>query len=237
MKLRHSALQLALAPVLLRQGKAARARALKLPEATGPREGRIGSGPRLRLLIVGDSSAAGVGVASQDLALAGRLVATLAQDYDVEWRLIAKTGATTAGTLQHLQQAERFVCDIAVTALGVNDITRGTSLASWLAAQRELWHLLQNSYGAHRILVSGFPPVRHFPLLPQPLRWVLGRQAEAYDRKLRSVLATRPECEHVPLNFSTDPTLMAEDGFHPGPQIYARWADNVAARIARDWAY
>ena len=56
-------LKITLGPLLLWQGRAVRARALKLPEAAGPREGREGQGaPALRLLVVGDSSAAGVGV-------------------------------------------------------------------------------------------------------------------------------------------------------------------------------
>ena len=64
-----------LGPVLLWQGARVRATALRLPEAAGE---RLQSGGALRLLIVGDSSAAGVGAAHQDEALAGCLARTLA---------------------------------------------------------------------------------------------------------------------------------------------------------------
>ena len=64
------------APLWLAQGVHVAITTERLPEAAGPRQGRIGAG-RLRLLILGDSSAAGVGVATQDLALAGRLAAAL----------------------------------------------------------------------------------------------------------------------------------------------------------------
>ncbi|EEX09439.1 hypothetical protein SL1157_1477 [Ruegeria lacuscaerulensis ITI-1157] len=53
--------RLPLLPLLAAQALMVRQRALRLPEPSGPREGRQGRGPRLRLLIVGDSSAAGVG--------------------------------------------------------------------------------------------------------------------------------------------------------------------------------
>ena len=55
----------ALGPVLLAQGLRMRRVALRLPEAAGPREGRVGEprGRPLRLLFLGDSSAGGVGVA------------------------------------------------------------------------------------------------------------------------------------------------------------------------------
>ncbi|MEM8598518.1 MAG: SGNH/GDSL hydrolase family protein, partial [Bacteroidota bacterium] len=58
-----------LGPVLLAQGKRVRRVALKLPEPPGDRESTVGNGPPLRLLVVGDSSAAGVGAETQDDAL------------------------------------------------------------------------------------------------------------------------------------------------------------------------
>lgn len=67
--------ELLLGPLLLWQGRRVRATALRLPEAAGP---RTAEGSALRLLIVGDSSAAGVGAAHQDEALAGRLAQALA---------------------------------------------------------------------------------------------------------------------------------------------------------------
>jgi len=50
-----------LSPLLFCQAYRVRAAALRLPDATGPREGAHGRGPTIRHLIVGDSSAAGVG--------------------------------------------------------------------------------------------------------------------------------------------------------------------------------
>ena len=69
------ALKLALAPLLVAQAVRTRKRAPVLPEPAGPRQGCVGQGDgvELRLLIAGDSSAAGVGVAHQDQALAGHL--------------------------------------------------------------------------------------------------------------------------------------------------------------------
>ena len=54
------ALKLMLSPVLVAQAMSIRRRVPVLPEAAGPREGQLGSGGRtVRLLIAGDSSAAG----------------------------------------------------------------------------------------------------------------------------------------------------------------------------------
>ena len=73
------ALKLALAPLLLAQAVHTRRRLPRLPEAAGAREGVVGRGAELDLLIVGDSSAAGVGVDTQDDALAGCLSRALAR--------------------------------------------------------------------------------------------------------------------------------------------------------------
>ena len=71
-------------PLLVAQAVATRRRAPTLPEAEGEREGRVGEGDRLALLIVGDSSAAGVGVA----LVPALTVATLPEGV-----VLAQTGA------------------------------------------------------------------------------------------------------------------------------------------------
>ena len=52
-------------PILIPQGLYVSITVPRLPEPTGERVGEVGHGSPLRLLIVGDSSAAGVGVATQ----------------------------------------------------------------------------------------------------------------------------------------------------------------------------
>ncbi|NIP82235.1 MAG: SGNH/GDSL hydrolase family protein, partial [Gemmatimonadetes bacterium] len=54
----------ALAPILVAQGLFVRWRTTRLPEPPGDREGVTGAGPPLRLLVAGDSAAAGVGAST-----------------------------------------------------------------------------------------------------------------------------------------------------------------------------
>lgn len=226
-----TAAKIALAPVLVAQGLGVRRRALVLPEAAGPREGAVGKGPALRLLIVGESSAAGVGAATQDEALAGRLAAELGADFQVSWRLIARTGATTAATLARVARATPGRFDIAVTALGVNDVTRQVPPSRWLAQQAELRALLAERFGVRHIVASGLPPMGDFPALPQPLRWVAGRGARRLDTALAAAARQAEEWTHIGFDLPLTPDLMAEDGFHPGPAGYALWARWMAPAI------
>lgn len=228
-----TALKLALAPLLLAQGLRVRRRALVLPEADGAREGTAGTGAALRLLIVGDSSAAGVGAASQQEALAGQLAARLAARHRVSWRLIARTGATTADTLDRLDATAPARFDIALTALGVNDVTHGVPLRRWLAQQARLRDLLAERFGVAHVVSSGLPPMGQFPALPQPLRAVMGLTARRFDRALAGAVAAAPDATHVAFNLALGPDLMAQDGFHPGPAGYATWAEGLAAAIER----
>lgn len=228
-------LRFALWPVLLAQALTVRARALQLPEAAGPRSGVIGSGPALSLLILGDSSAAGVGVDHQDDAIAGRLAGLLGQEYRVSWQLLAKTGATTGSTIKHLHAHKPRHFDIVVTALGVNDVTHAVPFWVWKRQQKALMARIEQLFSPHLIYVSGVPPLGAFPVLPQPLRWALGRQASRFDRALARSLEGLPHVRHLPFDRPLEPSQMARDGFHPGSQIYALWAKEMASQIISDW--
>jgi lysophospholipase L1-like esterase len=232
----HPLMRLALAPVCLAQGLLVRRRAARLPEAAGPRAGSVGTGPLLRLLLVGDSSAAGVGVAHQDEALAGRLGAELAARFTVQWQLHAYIGATTASMLGTLRDVDAAPFDAAVVALGVNDVARQVPLKRWLSRQQALADLLRVRFGVRRAYLSGVPPMGRFPLLPQPLRAVLGARAARFDAALAEAVRGQHRLRHLPIPAAAlDPALMAEDGFHPGPPVYRLWAEHLAGAIRDDF--
>ncbi|KVE26543.1 lipase [Burkholderia singularis] len=223
----------ALGPLLLAQGRYVRRVTPRLAEAGGPRSGAEGDGPTLRLLVLGDSAAAGVGVATQSDALAGQLVRALAPFYRVEWKLVARTGATTQDALDWLaaEPAARF--DAVVTSLGVNDVTAGVSPARWRDRQAALVALLVARFGASHVMLSAVPPMHRLPALPQPLRWYLGLRAKRLNASLRRWAVGQRACEFLPVEIPLAPDAIASDGFHPGAQACARWADQAAAALRR----
>ncbi|MDE4132368.1 SGNH/GDSL hydrolase family protein [Phaeobacter sp. QD34_3] len=224
-------LRLPLLPLLIAQGLTVRRKALRLPEPEGPRQGQAGTGPSLRLLIAGDSSAAGVGVAHQDQALAGQLVSRLASRWQVHWRLEATTGHATADTLRRLSELPTQSFDIAILALGVNDVTSAVSRGRFTRHQRQLAELLADRFAVRQILACGVPQMEHFPALPQPLAWALGRQAQRLDLGLAELSRQIDGFHHLPFDLPSDPELAAEDGYHPNPKAYALWAERLAQEI------
>ena len=217
-----------LAPVIVPQGIWTNLRVPTLPEPAGARQGRVGEGPPLRLLIVGDSAAAGVGVSRQDDALLGQVVSRLRRRYCVEFELQARTGFTTADILQRLDEMAPQAFDVVLTSLGVNDVLALTGRATWLARQAKLRQVLREKFGARLLILSGLPPVHSFPALPQPLRWHLGSRATEFNDHLAAAVTAEPDTRLVNLRFEADAGMMASDGFHPGPPIYAEWAERAA---------
>lgn len=228
------------APLMLLQGRRVRRDALRLPEAAGQREGQ-GPADRSsdkRLLIVGDSSAAGVGVSNQSQALSGQLVEALALAGVAprRWQLIARTGAAAADLPALLERglpadssaSSRF--DVALVVVGVNDVTRATPIPRWLADLDRIHEQLRG-LGVAVTLFSGLPPMERFTALPQPLRSWLGLQARRYDRALGHWSQTRPGALHQVLPRLDDPALLASDGFHPGEAGCAVWAQALALRL------
>ena len=234
MTLRHALATVALGPLLLSQGRRVRREVPLLPEPPGARSGIAGEGPPLRLLILGDSAAAGVGAASQDEALAGRLAVALAPAFRVDWRLEATTGDTTADALARLREFPAAPFDAVLTSLGVNDVTGRLPLGAWRRRQLALIDRLRERFGAAHIVLSALPPMHRFPALPQPLRWYVGSRARDFNRVLAGVARERPGCDYLELEHrGMDVTAMASDGFHPGPPLYALWAQEAAALIRR----
>jgi len=224
---------LLLGPAILIQGLAVRARVPKLPEPPGERQGQQGSGPPLSLLIIGDSAAAGVGAAHQDEALLGQLISKLSPEYQVSWDLQAQTGDTTAGALARLDAMAPRHFDVAVTSLGVNDVTRMVSLRNWLRQQTLLRSVLKTKFTVDRLIISGLPPMHAFPALPQPLRWHIGGRATQFNRALRANVEADGDTTFLDVRFTSDTTLMSHDGFHPGPKAYAQWSEVIADAIQR----
>ena len=228
-----TALAVLLSPILATQAIYVVSRAQRLPEPDGPRSGQHGNGAPMRLLVIGDSSAAGVGVAHQDQALASQLAKHLsAQNRGVRWHLAARNGATSAHAhgLLHTAKDQKF--DAAFVVFGVNDVKNLRLETSWRRDLTALAKTLRTQHQVQHIFFSGLPPMGDFPLLPRPLSTLLGRRAKRFETALDHI-ATGIEGGHLlKIDLPLDPSLMASDGFHPGEHLYKIWAKRAAEEIS-----
>lgn len=229
-------IKLVLSPLLVAQAVRTRAKLPRLPEAAGERQGRVGRGPLLRLLVAGDSSAAGVGVVHQKDALAAQLARRLAKDAGacVEWRLVARSGLTTAQTLHLLQREPPPHADVVVVVTGVNDVVDQVPSHRAVSARDTLANWLRNALGTQHVVFASLPPLHQFPGLPQPLRWVAGTDARRHDAALDRWASTRSDVTRADMQIRLGPEAMAADGFHPGKPVYRHCAERLARHIADD---
>lgn len=209
-----------LLPLVAAQGLRARRTIEVLPEAAGPRAGVSGEGPTTRLLVIGESTAAGVGAPSHDEALAGSLARGIGGR--VEWQVLGRSGATAQEALAWLPEVSPAP-DLAVVVLGVNDTLRRTSPRAWA---RHLAQLL-DGIPAARVVVTGVPSFASFPSLPNALARYLDERARRLDEAAQQV-CDRPEVTWVSsVEGDRGVRMFARDGFHPSPEGYAGWAQSL----------
>lgn len=220
-----------LAPWLYFQGNRVRRNTPQLTEAAGERSGTVGNGSPLKLLIVGDSAAAGVGVSHQSQALSGKLVDELKQSHKLTWRLIAKTGRKLSHVLHQIEIAEGDNYDIVVISVGVNDVTAGTSPRLWRRQLLQLLNLIDVRFSPTQIILPMIPPMDRFPALPQPLRWYMGLRTRRLNTVSQNLIANHSSRIFLDINLPLTPDFMAADGFHPNQAANQLWASHIIATI------
>lgn len=233
----RSALFWSLLPFVAVQGLRLRRTAPRLAGAAGDSTGRIGSGRTLRLLAIGDSIIAGVGAATLDRALIGCTARALveAMDVAVEWEAHGRSGANSAAVLADLFPAmDLRPADAIVVSVGVNDVTALSSTRAWRSNLLALVTALRRHSPDAVIVVAGMPPLRSFPLIPEPLRRLIGLRGETLDAISRELLRDRPGVFHVTVKFDMREGSFCADGFHPSEQSYIEFGQAMAACIAEN---
>lgn len=223
----------ALLPVALPQALHTRRTALRLPEAAGPQAGGYpGHGDPWRLVVIGESTVAGVGVDRQEDGLAAGIARALARRTGrvVSWRAHGRNGARILDLRRDLVPDDLHHADTIVVGIGVNDTTGLSSRRHWRGQVRQLVADIRRQSAAP-IRFLALPPMHHFTALPRPLRGVIGHRARLLDHVLRDSLRGLPDC--AVLDYATDmhPRYLAEDGYHPSAEGYAAIGEAVAAQL------
>ena len=227
-------LALASLPLALPLALHTRRTALRLPPAAGAQSGLAGTGlcgAPLRLLLIGESTVAGVGVEAQEAALAGQLAQALAARLQrpVAWRACGENGITAGEACERLLPlALSEPADLVLLVFGVNDTTHLSSLARWEDSLRELSRAL--SARGERVVFTGVPPIQHFSALPWLLRRLLGLRAALLDAGLRRLSAQeRAQYARLELEFAEE--YLARDGYHPSALGYRVWGEGLAEQL------
>jgi lysophospholipase L1-like esterase len=206
---------------------------LDLSGSYGPIGGRV-----VRLIMIGDSTAAGVGVDTAADSVGGQLALALAADgLRVLLSSVAVSGARAhdlAGQLNRIPEGSRD--DLAVMLVGANDATHA-SVPSRVgndvgAAVRRL--LVANT----SVVVGTCPDMGAPPAIDQPMRAILGafgrRIASAEAGAVRNAGGVAVDLAKLTgPAFRADHADFASDGFHPSAAGYRLWAEALLPSARR----
>ena len=207
--------------------------ALELGGTFGPPDGNP-----LRFVVLGDSTAAGLGAGSPEHAYATVLSERLGQQgYRVELIAHGVSGARVRDVAE--EQAPMAVeadPDLVFVGIGANDSTHLTSLDDVERYMDEALTLLETT-GA-TIVVAGPPDMRAHAWL-EPLRSIVGWRGRQVAARIESVarshgLLTVPLAAQAGPYFAAHPEdAYGDDNFHPGPGGYKAWADAIYPVLLR----
>jgi lysophospholipase L1-like esterase len=223
-----------LLPFVAMQAIRLRKTAPRLQPAAGDSSGRMGSGDSIRLLAIGDSIIAGVGAATLERALVGCTARSLAarRGGAVEWQSCGRSGASSRTVLSDLvPRLAPIPADAIVVSVGVNDVTALSTVRVWRRNLHALIDALRRHSPDAVIAIAGMPPLRSFPLIPQPLRWLIGFRGETLDAVTRAVAEECPGVFHVQVEFEMSDESFCADGFHPSEKSYVVFGNAMADGI------
>jgi lysophospholipase L1-like esterase len=203
-----------------------------LPAETAPvQDGAVGDGsmPELRLALLGDAMAAGVGVMRSNDTVGRQVAQRLARaGYRVQLSTVAVAGSRTADLGPQVSRALLRSPNIAIVLVGAGDATHGSRLES---VRGNLGDAVARMRAAHVPVVVGCcPDLGAAPCFPQPLRSVVGwrgMQVAAAEMSATELAGGLPVDLAAATGgiFRADRGTFSEDGFHPSPDGYRLWAE------------
>ena len=208
--------------------------------------GAIGEGRRLRLVVLGDSTTAGVGVGRAEDALPYRLAQHIADrerrpvhvvSYGWAGARIADLPATQLPrALEPLRHGETapFLpgADIVALVIGSNDATHHTKPNRYRADLRRALETVREAAPQARVVLAGIPAFRGALRAIEPLISL----ADLYARPLRRISRTEAAragvayadlARHVPPRIDRTTEFLSSDQFHPSAVGYAIWSDVI----------
>ena len=219
------------APFLYLQGQYVRRKIGRLPDAGGETKGKSGAGGEnsVKLLVLGESTAAGMGARTHETALGGQFARFLSAKIgkSVEWHVVGRSGITVKETIHELVPKipdEKF--DYVMLALCGNEVLKLRSPRTFRRDMKKLLAILQEKNADAIVFLTNAPAVRLSPVLPFTIKFVLGHLSALHDANAREFTA---EMQRV--FYFHQPTSVPEDfwadGIHPSEKGYAAWSKRM----------
>ena len=223
-------------PVIAWQGLRAKRSVVRLPQAEGD-FGTVGdaSDPNcLRLVVLGDSLAGGVGVDNHLDTLAGGVATRLAtrEGRSVQWVVAARTGFTAAQVMTLIDDAVLAQADVVVVSVGANDAKNMHTARRWRDELTALLNAVCAAAERAEIVLLPVPMLQMCPALPGARAQTLGMRAAQFDAIADDVVAGSGRVRRIMRFEPSGDGLFAADGFHPSAAFHAIYAEQIDAALS-----
>lgn len=194
-----------------------------------------GKGKPYKILLIGDSSAAGVGVDDIHDSLGGQIVKLLAKatSRPIEIR-IAGCNSATAGELRDftVPNIEHAPYTHVILNVGTNDAKNFHTGKRFCADFGTLLYALNTRFPTAQIIWSSILDLSTISTLPKPLNHILGIRSREMARRGEILCAER--LAEIP-DGNWDPSVenFSSDGFHASAKGYHEWAQVLVAHILK----
>lgn len=233
-------------PILIIQAKKVRKSIPRLPEAnlniTGSTDVNTES---IRLITLGESTVAGVGLKDHADGITGQLAKTISTHINkkVEWEVIAKTGYGAKKVAEHLvPNIPVTQVDLIVIGLGANDTFEFNSTLTWKKHVMKLIAAIRTKHKDCPIVFVNMPPIGQLLAFPKVMRIILGSLVTFHGLTLKSIVNKHPHVYYINKRIrfedwrkKCDTNVTIEDlfcdGVHPSAIAYSIWGREVGEFI------
>ena len=227
------------APFLYLQGQITRKKVGVLPDASGETTGTVGDQPAAELLVIGESTVAGLGARTHDLALAGQFSRRLSDRIGtgVNWTVVGKGGVTADQTIRELlPRVPDKEFDYILIGLGGNDVMKLSSPRKWRRDMIRLIDLLREKSPKSIIFVTNCPVIRLSPAIPHPIKGILWQLSRLHDANIKDFSRSLENVfyYHQP---ETVPDGFFSDGVHPSELGYAAWSEAMMKFFSENYQW
>jgi lysophospholipase L1-like esterase len=207
---------------------------LEISGTIGPEDGEP-----LTLVVLGDSSVAGVGADAAEDTLTYGVAKALSDQYRVGLHALGVSGSRLADVITtQLPQLEGLGADIVLVCVGTNDVTHGTTLREARRQLRLLVAGLADVAPDAKVIVSGLPPAETATAFHRPLRDLIGFRALLFTRLYRAELTPHgisvfDIAKLTKSAFHGKREMFSADRFHPSSAGYA-FLGTIYGRACRE---
>ncbi|MGD1840773.1 MAG: SGNH/GDSL hydrolase family protein [Thermonemataceae bacterium] len=240
-----------LLPLMYYQGRRIRASVPQLPEAKeiqGKCRSNEKSESTIKVVFLGESTIAGVGVETHKEGFTGTFASELSKllNINITWKVYARSGYTARSVEKELipKITEKQV-DLIVIGLGGNDAFTLNQPSKWKAQIRSLIESINSIFPKAIVIFCNMPPIKEFPAFTPLIKFTVGNLVEILGKELQKAvndykhtfyfgekITLKGWVDKFQLNVEKEDFF--SDGVHPSKLTYQTWAKDITNEISKN---